>query len=194
MSDLKKLLSDAASGDRRAAANLLPLVYEELRKLAAARMAAESSDHTLQPTALVHEAFLRLIGTADTARWANHNQFFAAAAEAMRRILVESARRKQTAKRGGRPIRSALDPDRLSRPTFDPDQWIDLDDVLSRFEVVDSVAAELTKLRVFGGLSVEQAGEVLGISRANAFRMWTYAQAWLTAALADKSAEKTDSP
>jgi RNA polymerase sigma factor (TIGR02999 family) len=194
MSEFKKLLDDAAAGDHQAAAKLLPLVYNELRKLAAARMAAEPSGHTLQPTDLVHEAFLRLIGSADTARWANNNQFFAAAAEAMRRILIESARSKHRVKRGNRPNRSALDPNQLSAPAIDPDQWLDLDDVLTRFEKVDPVAGELTKLRMFGGLSVEQAGEILGLSRANAFRKWTFAQAWLSAALTDKSAQLPESP
>ena len=192
MSNLKKLLDDAAAGDHQAAAKLLPLVYDELRKLATARMAAEPSGHTLQPTALVHEAFLRLIGSADTARWANHKEFFAAAAEAMRRILVESARGKNRIKRGGQARRNALDPNQLSSPEIDPDQWIDLDLVLSRFESVDSVAAELTKLRMFGGLSVEVAAEILGLSRANAFRKWTFARAWLTAALADQSEQRPE--
>ncbi len=192
MSEFTKLLDEAAAGDHQAAANLLPLVYDELRRLAAARMAAEPSGHTLQPTALVHEAFLRLIGSADSARWANHKEFFAAAAESMRRILIESARSKNRVKRGNRPNRSALDPNQLSTPAIDMDQWLDLDDVLTRFEKVDAVAAGLTKLRMFGGLSVEQAGEVLGLSRANAFRKWTFAQAWLTAALADRAARTSE--
>jgi len=193
MSEFKKLLDEAAAGDHQAAANLLPLVYHELRKLAAARLAAEPSGNTLQPTALVHEAFLKLIGSADKARWANHKEFFAAAAEAMRRILIDSARGKLRVKRGGRPHRTVLDPNQLSAPAIDLDQWLDLDDVLIRFEKVDPVAAGLTKLRMFGGLSVEQAGEILGLSRANAFRKWTFAQAWLTAALADRSAQPHES-
>jgi RNA polymerase sigma factor (TIGR02999 family) len=187
MSDLTQLLDDAVAGDRLAAAKLLPLVYEELRKLAAARMAAEPSGHTLQPTALVHEVFLRLVGTADSARWANHKEFFSAAAEAMRRILIESARSKNRVKHGGRSKRTILEAEQLSAPTIDLDQWIDLDSVLTRFEAVSSVGAELTKLRMFGGLSVEQAGEILGLSRAQAFRKWTFAQAWLTTALDDES-------
>jgi RNA polymerase sigma factor (TIGR02999 family) len=191
MSDITRTIDAAAAGDRQAAADLLPLVYDELRKLAAARMAAELPDHTLQPTALVHEAYLRLVGPADVSRWSNRGHFFAAAAEAMRRILVESARRKQTEKRGGRPHRSALDPDQMSRATANPDQWIDLDEALAEFEKIDATAAGLAKLRVFGGLSVEQAGETLGTSRATAFRLWTYAQAWLTAALADRPADQS---
>jgi RNA polymerase sigma factor (TIGR02999 family) len=193
MSEIKKLLDEAAAGDQQAAASLLPLVYDELRRLAAARMAAEPSGHTLQPTALVHEAFLRLIGSADTGRWENNNQFFAAAAEAMRRILIDSARRKHRVKRGGRPNRTILDPNQVPAPAIEMDQWLDLDEVLIRFEKVDPVAAELTKLRMFGGLSVDQAGDILGLSRAGAFRKWTFAQAWLTAALADKSAQPPES-
>jgi RNA polymerase sigma factor (TIGR02999 family) len=181
--------SAPSSGDRRGASELLPLVYDELRKLAAARMAAESPDHTLGPTALVHEAYVRLVGPGDSPKWANRGHFFAAAAEAMRRILVESARRKQTAKRGDRSHRAALDPDRLAASASDWDQWIDLDEALVRFEKVDATAATLAKLRVFGGLSVEQAGDALEISRANAFRAWTYARAWLTNALSEKSAD-----
>jgi RNA polymerase sigma factor (TIGR02999 family) len=187
MSEFQRLLDDAAAGDHLAAANLLPLVYDELRRLAAARMAAEPSGHTLQPTALVHEAFLRLIGSADSARWANNAQFFAAAAEAMRRILIESARGKQRVKRGGKSKRAALDPHQHSAKAIDLDQWLDFDDALIRFEKVDKVGAELTKLMMYGGLSVEQAGDVLGLSRANAFRKRTFAKAWLTAALADQS-------
>ncbi|HEV3437662.1 MAG TPA: ECF-type sigma factor [Gemmata sp.] len=192
MSDLTQLLDDAAAGDRLAAAKLLPLVYDELRKLAAARMAAEPAGHTLQPTDLVHDVFLRLVGTADSARWANHKEFFSAAAEAMRRILIESARGKHRVKRGGRPNRLSLDPNQLPAPVIDLDQWIDLDLALTRFEAVDAQAAGLTKLRMFGGLSVEQAGEILGLSRANAFRKWTFAQAWLSAALADQSSRPSE--
>jgi RNA polymerase sigma factor (TIGR02999 family) len=194
MSDLKKLLDQAAAGDRAAAASLMPLVYDELRKLAAARMASESPGHTLQPTALVHEAFLRLIGSADSARWANKKEFFAAAAEAMRRILVESGRSKGRVKRGGRSKRTVLEPNQLSGSAPDLDDWIDLNDVLIRFESVDSVGAELTKLRMFAGLSVEEAGEVLGLSRAQAFRKWAFSQAWLTAAIADQSSQLPESP
>jgi len=185
MSPVTDLLAAAAGGDRRAAAELLPLVYDELRKLAAARMAAEPPGQTLQPTALVHEAYLRLVGSAEPAPWAGRGHFFAAAAEAMRRVLVESARRKGRVKRGGRPHRSALDPDHLAAPAADADGWIDLADALTRFGEVDPDAAALAKLRVLGGLSVEQAGAMLGVPRASAFRAWTYARAWLTAALAD---------
>jgi RNA polymerase sigma factor (TIGR02999 family) len=173
----------AAAPDGQNAAKLLPLVYDELRKLATARMAAESSDNTLQPTALVHEAYLRLAKSEGPAGWANRGQFFAAAAEAMRRILIESARRKSTHKRGQSAKRSELDPDQLATLPRDLEQWIDLDSVLTCFEAVDPRAAEVAKLRIFGGLSVEEAAEALSLSRANAYRMWTYAQAWLSAAL-----------
>jgi RNA polymerase sigma factor (TIGR02999 family) len=186
MADLTRLLDAAAGGDRQAAAAILPLVYDELRRLAAARMAGEAPGHTLDATALVHEAYLRLVGTADAARWQGRGHFFAAAAEAMRRILVESARRKQAEKRGGRRERSALDPDRLPAPEADPDQWLALDEALTAFAAEDLTAAELAKLRLCTGLSVEQAGQVLGLPRATAFRHWTYAKAWLTARLREK--------
>ncbi|OWK37607.1 ECF-type sigma factor [Fimbriiglobus ruber] len=185
MTNVTALLSAASAGDPKAAADLLPLVYDELRKLAAARMAAESPDHTLQPTALVHEAYVRLVGASAPATWNGRSHFFAAAAEAMRRVLIEAARRKSTRKRGERPLRTALDPEELSSPAADADQWLDLNDALTRFEAVDAAAAGLAKLRLFGGLSVEEAGEALGLSRASAFRLWTYARAWLSADLAE---------
>jgi RNA polymerase sigma factor (TIGR02999 family) len=184
MSDLTRLLVAAAAGDRRAPVDLLPLVYDELRKLAAARMAAEPRGHTLNPTALVHEVYLRLVGGQ---RFDGLGHFFAAAAEAMRRILVDHARAKRAAKRGERPARADLDPDRLPADGFDPDRWIELDDALTRFAAIDPTAAELAKLRVFGGMSVAEAGEALGVPRATAFRTWTYARAWLTAQLSDGS-------
>jgi RNA polymerase sigma factor (TIGR02999 family) len=179
MSDVTRLLDAAASGDRQAAEQLLPLVYDELRKLAAGHMANEPPGHTLDATALVHEAYLRLVGDQ---RFDGRRHFFTAAAEAMRRILIDSARRRQALKRGGGK-QSAQDPDRLTAPAFDADLWIDLDDALSTFAGIDAAAAELAKLRIFGGLSVEEAGEALNLPRATAFRHWTYARAWLTAAL-----------
>jgi RNA polymerase sigma factor (TIGR02999 family) len=161
---------------------LLPLVYGELRKLGAARMAAEAPGHTLDATALVHEAYLRLVGDQ---QFDGRGHFFAAAAEAMRRILVDHARAKRAEKRGDRAVRAELDPDHLPAGGLGPDRWIDLDDALTRFAAIDGAAAELAKLRVFGGLSVQEAGEALGIPRASAFRTWTYARAWLTSRLAD---------
>ncbi|HEV3338706.1 MAG TPA: ECF-type sigma factor [Pirellulales bacterium] len=186
MSDLTHILSAIERGDPHAATQLLPLVYDELRKLAAGHMANEAAGHTLDATALVHEAYLRLVGPLGERTFANRRSFFAAAAEAMRRILVDSARRKKAQKRGRDFVPSRTDVDLVPAPPADADSWIDVDVALSAFEKIDASAAELAKLRVFGGLSVEEAAEALGLSRASAFREWTYARAWLTAALADR--------
>ena len=176
MADVTRLLDAVAAGDRHAAAELLPLVYDELRKLAAVRMASEAADHTLQPTALVHEAYLRLVGDQ---QFANRRHFLAAAAQAMRRILIESARRKRLAPRvqleGFEP--AALDDDRL----------LVLHDALERLAAEEPVAARVAEARLFAGLSVEEAAASLGLSRATAYREWTFARAWLAAALGDKS-------
>jgi RNA polymerase sigma factor (TIGR02999 family) len=185
MSEITRLLDAAQAGDRKSAADLLPLVYDEMRKLAAGYMANEAPGHTLDATALVHEAYLRLVGPVGKQTFANRRHFFAAAAEAMRRILVDSARRKQAQKRGAGPKPLPLDPDKLAAPAIDADSWIDLDDALTAFAAVDAAATELAQLRIFGGLSVEETAEALGLPRATAFRVWTYARAWLTAALAD---------
>jgi RNA polymerase sigma factor (TIGR02999 family) len=181
MSDLTRLLDAAAAGDRHAAAELLPLVYDELRALAAARMAAEAPGQTLQATALVHEAYLRLIGPPD-ARWDGRGHFFAAAAEAMRRILVESARSRGRLKRGGQRIRVEL-LDAAGSIAEDPDLLLSLDELLGRLAAEDDVAARLANLHLFGGLSVEEAGRALGLSRPVAYRNWKYARAWLREAL-----------
>ena len=186
MSDVTHILSQIDAGDPSAAERLLPYVYDELRKLAAGHMAHEDPGHTLDATALVHEAYLRLVGPVGEQMFANRAHFFSAAAKAMRRILVDSARRRQALKRGGRRGQAQLGPDCLAAPAIDSDSWIDLDDALTAFEAIDAAAAELARLRVFGGLSVEEAGEALGMPRATAFRVWTYARAWLTAALADR--------
>ncbi len=186
MSDVTQILSQIKSGDPAAAERLLPHVYDELRKLAAGHMANEDPGHTLDATALVHEAYVRLVGPSGDQMFANQAHFFAAAAQAMRRILVESARRKYSLKRGGGHSQARLGPDCLTAPVVDADSWIDLDNALTAFEAIDASAAEMAKLRVFGGLSVEEAGEALGLPRATAFRVWTYARAWLTAALADR--------
>jgi RNA polymerase sigma factor (TIGR02999 family) len=178
MSDVTRLLDAAAVGDRKAAADLLPLVYDELRQLAAARMAAESPDQTLQPTALVHEAYLRLIGPADELRWENRGHFFAAAAEAMRRILVDAARRKRTYKHGGHCRRVEL-PDVPAGPEVADEHLLALDEALTRLAAEDPVAARVVELRHFAGLSIEDAAATLGVSRATAYRHWTYARAWL---------------
>jgi RNA polymerase sigma factor (TIGR02999 family) len=184
MADVTRLLDAAAAGDRRAAADLLPHVYDELRKLAAARMAAENPGNTLSATALVHEAYLRLIGPGDEARWENRGHFFAAAAEAMRRILVEAARRKQTEKHGGKRHRVEL-PDLPAEPEVADEQLLALDAALTRFAAEDPDAAKLVELRHFAGLSIEDAAAALGLSRATAYRQWTYARAWLKDAISE---------
>ncbi len=181
MADVTRLLDAAAAGERAAAAELLPLVYDELRALAAARMATEAPGQTLQATALVHEAYLRLIGPPDR-RWDSRGHFFAAAAEAMRRILVEAARSRGRLKRGGRRVRVEL-LDTASSLADDPDLLLSLDELLPRLAAEDDTAARLAQLHLFGGLSVEEAGQALGLSRPVAYRDWKYARAWLREAL-----------
>jgi RNA polymerase sigma factor (TIGR02999 family) len=188
MSDVTRLLDAAAGGDRKAAADLLPLVYEELRKLAAVRMAAESPDQTLQPTALVHEAYLRLIGPADDARWENRGHFFAAAAEAMRRILVDAARRKAAAKHGSEFDRLELQPDLAAAPETRED-LVALDEALNRLAGEDPLKAELVKLRYFAGLSLPEAAAALGLSERTAGRHWAFARAWLRRAVEGRGEE-----
>jgi RNA polymerase sigma factor (TIGR02999 family) len=178
MSDVTRLLDAAAAGDRKAAADLLPLVYDELRKLAAARMAAEAPDQTLQPTALVHEAYLRLVGPGDDSRWEGRGHFFAAAAEAMRRILVDTARRKNRLKRGGDQVRRDVDEVEVAAPSPRED-LLALDEALERLTAMDQSAAELVKLRYFAGLSLPEAAQVMKISPRSADRLWAYARAWL---------------
>jgi RNA polymerase sigma factor (TIGR02999 family) len=179
-SDVTAILSVIDQGDPRAAEQLLPLVYDELRKLAAQRLAREKPGQTLQATALVHEAYLRLVDTNKSQEWNSRGHFFAAAAEAMRRILVDNARRKRAEVRGGHRARVELaEPDWLSRAT--PDQVVALDDSLDRLAHDDPEAAELVKLRLFAGMSAEEAAQCLGISRAKAYRLWRYARAWLLA-------------
>ena len=179
MTDVTRLLDAAAAGDRRAAADLLPLVYDELRMLAAARMAAESPGQTLQPTALVHEAYLRLVGDQ---HFDGRGHFFAAAAAAMRRILVNHARHRQRLKRGGGRVRLEL-LDQADSLAEDPDLVLSLDELLTRLGEEDATAARVAHLHLFGGLSVEEAGTALGVSRAVAYRNWKYARAWLRDAL-----------
>src|SRR4051812_15946971 len=181
MSDVTRLLEAAQAGDRQAAAALLPLVYDELRKLAAGRMAAEAPGHTLDATALVHEAYLRLIGDQ---HFDGRGHFFAAAAEAMRRVLVESARRKHLPKHGGG--RRRIDLNEAHRILESTDDLLLLDDALSRLNAEDARAVEIVKLRVFAGLSVEEAADALGLARATAYRHWTYARAWLRCELGDE--------
>jgi RNA polymerase sigma factor (TIGR02999 family) len=177
VNDVTRILSAIEQGNPHAAEQLLPLVYDELRKLAAARMAGEPGTSTLQPTALVHEAWLRLVA-ADHQTWQNRAHFFAAAAEAMRRILVENARRKRALKRGGGHARQVLDESELAAPEV-ADDLLALDEALSQLAVADPQAAELVKLRYFSGFTVKQAAELLGISPRTADFLWTYARAWL---------------
>ena len=178
MNDVTQILKQIEAGDSLAAGRLMPLVYEELRKLAASRLASERSDHTLQATALVHEVYLKLVG-ADQA-WQGRAHFFAAAANSMRQILVNWALAKRTDKRGGGAQRVEVE-DLAADFSTDPDLILDLDDALTRLAVEDSVAAELVKLRLFGGLSVTEAGKTLNLSRTEAYDNWKFARAWFTA-------------
>jgi RNA polymerase sigma factor (TIGR02999 family) len=189
MADVSRLLDAAAAGDRQAAADLLPLVYDELRKLAAARMAAEAPGHTLQPTALVHEAYLRLVSPAKPqAAFDGRGHFFAAAAEAMRRILVDAARRKQREKHGGE--RRRVDLDAAAPPDPDPrHDLIALDEALTKLAVEDSQAARLVELRHFAGLTVAEAAQALDISPRTADRVWAFARAWLQRDLSGTEAD-----
>jgi RNA polymerase sigma factor (TIGR02999 family) len=177
MSGVTRILAAIEQGDPHAAQQLLPLVYDELRKLAAARMAAERAGQTLQPTALVHEAYLRLVGGEERA-WDSRGHFFAAAAEAMRRIVVENARRKKRARHGGG--RERVEIELADLPTrMPPDDLLAVDEALARLEQIDPVKARLVNLRYFAGLTIEQAAEALNISRTTAHRYWTFARAWL---------------
>jgi RNA polymerase sigma factor (TIGR02999 family) len=179
MNDVTRILSAIEQGDRQAADQLLPLLYDELRKLAAARIAAEKPGHTLDATALVHEAYLRLVGDQ---HFDDRGHFFAAAAEAMRRILVNHARdRKRLKRAGGRRRLELLD--QVGSLAEDPDLVLSLDELLTRLGEEDAAAAQVAQLHLFGGLSVEEAGAALGLSRAMAYRNWKYARAWLREAL-----------
>lgn len=178
MADLIQERGRIESGIHRTSDELLPLVYEELRKLAAARLAEESVDQTLQPTALVHEAYLRLVRGMPSLEWNNHRHFFAAAAEAMRRILIERARRKGAVKHGGTYRRLDLH-DQLYIDDRQSDQLVALNEVLTELEENDSRAAEIVKLRYFVGLSHQEAAAIMQISRRTADRLWALARAWL---------------
>jgi RNA polymerase sigma factor (TIGR02999 family) len=183
MGDVTRILADLARGDRHAAGQLLPLVYDELRKLAAARLALEAPGQSLQATALVHEAYLRLVGSDPDRPFDGRGHFFAAAAEAMRRILIDRARDRKRLKRGGSRRRVQIDLDNLlAAPPGD--DVLALDEALSALAREDPEAAELVKLRAFAGLTLAQAAEVLGIGRRTADRDWAYARAWLCHALA----------
>ena len=184
MNEVTRILFAIDQGDPHAAGQLLPLVYDELRKLAAHKLAHETPGQTLQPTALVHEAYVRLVACSQPqeAPWDCRGHFFAAAAEAMRRILVENARRKKRAKHGGGLRRVDLDDhDVPVRPP--PDEILALDDALTRLAEEDPEAARVVQLHFFAGLSIERAAEALGVSRATAYRQWSYARAWLRVAI-----------
>jgi RNA polymerase sigma factor (TIGR02999 family) len=181
MSEVTPILARVEQGDSQAAEELLPLVYEELRRLAAHKMAIEAPGHTLQPTALVHEAWLRLTGSPD-ARFANQAHFFAAAAEAMRRILVDNARRKHRLKHGGGQQRVGLTTLDVAL-TSDDDQLLAVDEALDKLAAQDALAADLIKLRFFAGLPNAEAARLLGLPERTAKRTWAYARAWLYAEL-----------
>lgn len=182
MNDVTHILQAASAGDPRAAAELLPLVYDELRRLAAHRLAGEAHAHTLQPTALVHEAWLKIAGS-DQRTWQGRQHFFAAAAEAMRRILLDRARRRLAAKRGSGA--EPLDADELDLPApAEDDQLLRMNEALTRFATADPLKAELVKLRYFVGFSFEEAAEALGIAVPTAKQWWAYARAWLRVEIA----------
>ena len=178
MSDVTRILSQIESGDPSAAEQLLPLVYEELRKLAAAKLAHEKPGQTLQATALVHDAYIRLVGGEGQQSWDNRRHFLAAAAEAMRRILVENARRRQSVKHGGQRVRIDLD-EAVAIGKEPRHDLLELDGLLEQLSSADPRAAELVKLRFFAGLTGDQAADVLGISTRSADLLWAYARAWL---------------
>jgi RNA polymerase sigma factor (TIGR02999 family) len=186
MSDVTRILSMIDAGDQQASDELLPLVYEELRQLAASRMAGERADHTLQATALVHEAYLRLVGASGDQQWNSRGHFFAAAGEAMRRILVENARRKKRQRRGGDYRQVAQDIEGIA----DHDDRFDLleiNEVLNRLGERHPNLADVVKLRCFAGFSISEVAESLGIARSTAYENWTYAKVWLLRELREKS-------
>ena len=182
MSEVTRILDAVEQGDPHAAEQLLPLVYDELRKLAAQKLAQEKPGQTLQATALVHEAYLRLLDAEPAQSWDNRGHFFAAAAEAMRRILIDQARQKQSQRRGGGLKRRDLENVEIAapEPSFD---FLAVNDALERFEKIDGLKASLVKLRYFAGLTIPQAAQALGISATTADRYWSYARAWLHAEL-----------
>ena len=178
MTDVTRILSAIEQGDPHAAEQLLPLVYDELRQLAAQKLGSEKPGQTLQATALVHEAYLRLVGQEQLPSYRDRGHFFTAAAEAMRRILIDNARRKRTEKHGGARQRLDLDDVEVAADTRSPD-LLALDEALTQLAAEDPVKAQLVTLRYFGGLSVQEAAETLGMSRATADRYWSYARIWL---------------
>jgi RNA polymerase sigma factor (TIGR02999 family) len=188
LSDVTRILSQIESGDPSAAEQLLPLVYNELRQLAAAKLAREKPGQTLQATALVHDAYLRLVDSKSVQHWDSRGHFFAAAAESMRRILIDLARQKRTDRRGGGWRRCELsESDHITVPVTD--ELLDLDGALTRLAAVDREAADLVKLRVFAGLTIDEAATLQGISSRTAKRNWAYARAWLGRELTDNASQ-----
>ena len=183
MSEVTQILCAIEQGDPQAAEQLLPLVYEELRKLAAQKLAQEAPGQTLQATALVHEAYLRLVDVEKARHWDSRGHFFAAAAEAMRRVLIDNARRRRSQRRGGGGERRTLEGLEAAAPASD-DELLAVNDALERLQQVDPPKAELVKLRYFGGLTIPEAAQALGISVTTANRYWAYARAWLHEELA----------
>jgi RNA polymerase sigma factor (TIGR02999 family) len=183
VSDVTRILSAIEQGDQHAAEKLLPLVYEELRKLAALKLAQEAPGHTLQATALVHEAYLRLVDVEKAQHWDSGGHFFAAAAEAMRRILIDTARRRHSHRRGGAAERRSLEGLEATTPASD-DELLAVNEAFERLQKVAPAKGELVKLRYFGGLTIPEAARVLGISVTTANRYWAYARAWLHEELA----------
>lgn len=186
-SDVTQILAKLESGDQQASEDLLPLVYDELRKLAAARMAAESPDHTLQATALVHEAYVRLVDVAEAQNWDSRGHFLAAASAAMRRILVEGARRKKSLRRGGDVRRHSVDVDQIV-PCQRAVDIVELDDALSKLGAEKPAVAKLVELRYFAGLTLDEAAATLGVSSRTADTYWAYAKGWLHQELGDGDA------
>jgi RNA polymerase sigma factor (TIGR02999 family) len=195
MSDITQILSQIESGDPSASEKLLPLVYEALRKLAAAKLAQEKPGQTLQATALVHEAYVRLVDVKNPQQWDNRGHFFAAAAEAMRRILIDGARHKQSLKAGHGYQRRDLEDLQLTF-AIHPQELLDLDEALEKLKASNVAAYEMAKMRLFTGLSVEEASDLTGVSRRTGFRQWTYARAFLQAELSDavKSPANEEAP
>lgn len=175
------------SGDQQAADELLPLVYDELRRLARARLSAESNGQTLQPTELVHEAYLRLVGNANAADWNGRGHFFGAAAEAMRRILVDRARKRKSRKHGGDVNRIPLGEDEIASPCENDDRLIELDNALRKFDEYDAQKARYVKLRYFAGLTNAEASKAIGVSASTGDRYWVFARAWLQKTIRDNS-------
>jgi RNA polymerase sigma factor (TIGR02999 family) len=184
-----RVLDAVVRGEPRASDQLLPLVYDELRRLAAAHLALETPGQTLQPTALVHEAYIRLVGHGGGKQWDGRGHFYAAAAEAMRRILIDRARDRKRIKRGGDRQRGRLELDIVVADDSSPDDLLDLDDAISQLARIDARGSELVKLRLFAGLSLDEAAEALGVVRRTAERDWAFARAWLYRRLVP-----TDSP